>query len=385
MTLKEELEILRGEPILLKTPVDLVPCNETSDSERLCKHPVVSVHMLTYNHETFIREAIEGVMMQETDFEYELIIGEDASQDKTREICFEYQKKYPDKIRVLWSEENVTRPYGGNGARVTARCRGEFIAFCEGDDYWTDPKKLQKQVDIFRQYPTVVYCFTNTKLKKDKNAPQNAAWWLNPTWDEKDESLWNSCEHLPGLIKGETFYTHRVNIPMTASVMLRKSVLAIARATFEIFNWRLCVGDRQLEVASALLGDIFFLEDITTVYRVHPNGACAQNGTRVARDCNIIEAYFTSYKEGLCSHAFKAALKDLVFYALSQLPSNQCKPSVLHSIYQLSIIQNSNYQKRLWERLFLLLSYLHFNISLQTFLNYYVKIARMIRKIMPQN
>ena len=74
MTLKEELEILRGEPIKVYEgdPMD-IPCIETSDAEKLCKHPVVSVHMLAYNHEPFIRQAIEGVMMQKTDFEFELV------------------------------------------------------------------------------------------------------------------------------------------------------------------------------------------------------------------------------------------------------------------------------------------------------------------------
>ena len=151
MTLKEELEILRGEPIKVFTGDPMsIPCIETSDPEKLCKHPVVSVSMITYNHEPYIRQAIEGVMMQKTDFEFELIIGEDCSQDKTREICFEYQKKYPDKIRVLWWHENVSK-LGGNGRRCRARCRGEFVALCEGDDYWTDPLKLQKQVDFLRE------------------------------------------------------------------------------------------------------------------------------------------------------------------------------------------------------------------------------------------
>ena len=151
MTLKEELEILRGEPIGVFTgdPMD-IPCIETSDAEKLCKRPVVSVHMITYNHEPYIRQAIEGVMMQKTNFEFELVIGEDCSQDKTREICFEYQKKYPEKIRVLWWHENVTK-FGGNGRRVTTHCRGEFIAFCEGDDYWIDPFKLQKQITLMRR------------------------------------------------------------------------------------------------------------------------------------------------------------------------------------------------------------------------------------------
>jgi len=150
MTLKEELEILRGEPIqeFVGDPMD-IPCIETSDPEKLCKHPVVSVHMITYNHEPYIRQAIEGVMMQKTDFEFELVIGEDCSTDTTREICFEYQKRYPDKIRVLWWYENVSK-VGGNFHRVLSRCRGEYLAFCEGDDYWMDSYKLADQIRLLK-------------------------------------------------------------------------------------------------------------------------------------------------------------------------------------------------------------------------------------------
>ena len=173
MTLKEELETLRGEPIeaFNGDPMD-IPCIETSDVEKLCKHPVVSVHMITYNHEPYIRQAIEGVMMQKADFEFELVIGEDCSQDKTREICFEYQKKYPDKIRVLWWHENVSK-LGGNGRRVTARCRGEFIAFCEGDDYWTDPLKLKKQKELLEASKAIGCVAFNTILEKNGRFMEN--------------------------------------------------------------------------------------------------------------------------------------------------------------------------------------------------------------------
>ena len=163
MTEKRAMEIIKAYPVQNWADKDpmTIPCHETSDSERLCKNPVVSVTMITYNHEPYIRQAIEGVMMQKTDFEFELVIGEDCSTDRTREICFECQKKYPDKIRVLWSEENVSQhphPAGGNGRRVMSHCRGEFIAFCDGDDYWTDPTKLQRQVDAMRHHPDVSFC-----------------------------------------------------------------------------------------------------------------------------------------------------------------------------------------------------------------------------------
>ena len=128
-------------------PPSKIPCIETSDTDRLCKDPLVSVRVVTYNQEKYIGECLDGVLKQVTDFEYEIVIGEDCSQDRTREICFEYQKRHPDKIRVLWWHENV-RAMGGNQARTQAHCRGEYIALLEGDDYWTDPLKLQKQVDL---------------------------------------------------------------------------------------------------------------------------------------------------------------------------------------------------------------------------------------------
>jgi len=137
-----------------------IPCCETSDAGRLCKRPLVSVRMATYNHEKWIAQAIEGVVNQKTDFEYELVIGEDCSTDRTREICFEYQKRYPDKIRVLWADVNVNSIGSGNAGRINAHCRGEFLATCEGDDYWTDPLKLQKQVEFMEAHEEYSVCFT---------------------------------------------------------------------------------------------------------------------------------------------------------------------------------------------------------------------------------
>ena len=107
--------------------------------------PLVSVKMITYNHAPFIAQAIEGVLRQRTDFAFELIIGEDCSTDGTRKIVFDYQKKYPDIIRVITSEKNVGMKR--NGLRTLKACQGKYIAFCEGDDYWHEPRKLQIQAD----------------------------------------------------------------------------------------------------------------------------------------------------------------------------------------------------------------------------------------------
>ncbi len=135
-------------------PASEIPCQEFSDPERLCARPLVSVFMTTFNHARWIRQAIEGVLCQKTDFEYELVIGDDASTDGTFEICREYQRRYPDRVRVLWSPENQYAT-GGNERRIRHRCRGTYLASCEGDDYWTDPNKLQQQMDLIRRHGAV--------------------------------------------------------------------------------------------------------------------------------------------------------------------------------------------------------------------------------------
>lgn len=135
---------------------------------------IVSVLMITYNHENFIREAIEGVLMQKTDFPVELIIGEDCSTDSTRKICLEYKAKYPDKIRLLLPEFNlgVMR----NFIETMQAATGKYIALCEGDDYWTDQYKLQKQVDFLEANSDYSCCFhrydildEETNLKRKDN------------------------------------------------------------------------------------------------------------------------------------------------------------------------------------------------------------------------
>ena len=289
MTLKEELEILRGEPIeVFNGDPMAIPCIETSDAERLCKHPVVSVHMITYNHESYIRQAIEGVMIQKADFEFELVIGEDCSQDKTREICFEYQKKYPDKIRVLWWHENVTR-YGGNGRRVTAHCRGEFIAFCEGDDYWIDPLKLQKQVDVMRKYPNVGLCFCGAKL-------------YNQLSGKMDD--WICSAFSSGVISGRKFSLLTIfgrdplkgrgneGFVMTAGLLARSSAWNVANKYFEICNWMLRVGDTTICLGCSSVSDVYYLPDQVSVYRITQTGAMGSNGIRVCLDSSVVRLFF---------------------------------------------------------------------------------------------
>ena len=126
------------------------------------KNIVVSVCVQTYQHGNFIKECLDGILIQKTTFPFEVILGEDESTDGTREICKEYAKKHPDKIKlflrsrkdVIYINGNATGRY--NFIENLKACKGRYIAICEGDDYWTDSLKLQKQVDFLEANPEYV-------------------------------------------------------------------------------------------------------------------------------------------------------------------------------------------------------------------------------------
>jgi len=136
-------------------------------------NPLISVIVTTYKHENYIEKCLDGVLMQQTNFDFEIILGEDDSPDKTREICIEYAKKYGNTVRLfLHNRANVIFINGSASGRFNflhslSKSKGKYIALCEGDDYWTDPLKLQKQVDFLENHPDFNLCFHNTSKWKD--------------------------------------------------------------------------------------------------------------------------------------------------------------------------------------------------------------------------
>lgn len=126
--------------------------------------PLLSVVTVTFNHEQHITKCIEGVLMQKVDFPIEFIIAEDYSTDGTRAICEEYARKFPDVIRLVLSEKNVGALQ--NERHAMSLARGRYVALCEGDDYWTDEYKLQKQVGFLESNPGYTICFHNRMIEK---------------------------------------------------------------------------------------------------------------------------------------------------------------------------------------------------------------------------
>ncbi len=126
------------------------------------ENPLVSVRCITYNHEPYIAQALDGFLMQKTNFPFEVIVHDDASTDKTAEIIREYEKKFPKIIKPIYEKENQYSKHDGSlGRIVNSALKGKYVAMCEGDDYWIDENKLQMQVDFLEGNPEYGMCYTD--------------------------------------------------------------------------------------------------------------------------------------------------------------------------------------------------------------------------------
>jgi len=210
--------------------------------------PKVSVAMITYNHEKCIAQAIESVLMQETTFPIELVIGEDYSTDNTREIVKRYAALRPDVIQPLLHERNVGMR--GNGDAVLEACRGQYIACLEGDDYWTSPQKLQRQVDFLDQHPDYSICghrFMNVFSD-------------HPEWPPSASPVQKESGTLRDIL--------RWNYLLTCTVMYRAGLVTGIPTPFK----RLRHGDMPLWVLLAQRGRVGFINEIMGAYRLHRGG-----------------------------------------------------------------------------------------------------------------
>lgn len=212
--------------------------------------PLVSVCCITYNHAQFIRKCLDGFLMQQTDFPIEILIHDDCSTDGTTEIIREYEAKYPNLIFPLYEEENQYQQ--GKAGEIDfynyRRARGKYIAYCEGDDYWTDPLKLQKQVDFMEANPECVLCFTNATVISDD--PQE-----RKIYDHLEERDYSAIE----IYKTWTIPTN--------TIMFRRLQDYPSRIFKDIY-----FGDIFLFLNLAVRGQVHCINQKTGVYRRNEGG-----------------------------------------------------------------------------------------------------------------
>jgi hypothetical protein len=205
--------------------------------------------MFTYNHEKFIGQAIESVIMQEVDFDLELVIGEDFSTDRTREIVESYHRRYPGIIRLILQPHNIGA--NRNCFATLDACKGEYIALLEGDDFWTSPNKLQNQADYLDAQPACALCFHRTLIQLDDETPSEEL------KIRKRKPVYTLCDYLDNDVEIST-----------CSTFYRRALLGAFPPWFR----QVGMLDVPIRALLAQKGDIGFLDEVMGVYRIHAGG-----------------------------------------------------------------------------------------------------------------
>ncbi|MCY7350558.1 MAG: glycosyltransferase [Cytophagaceae bacterium] len=213
--------------------------------------PRVSVYCITYNHGPFIGQALDSFLAQQTTFDVEIVVGDDASGDNTQAVLLDYQRRFPEKIKLLLNQTN--RGAIHNFMDTYHACRGEYVATCEGDDYWTDPHKLQKQVDFMDQHPDFSMCFHNAEVRFD---------------DESEPGYLLNQNQKPVVTVDDLIGNAETWFMATASLLLRKTFLPQLPAWIAESK----SGDIPLNILLAQRGPIGYLDEVMSVYRKHGGG-----------------------------------------------------------------------------------------------------------------
>lgn len=234
--------------------------------------PKVSVALITYNHERYIEQAVQSALDQDTRFQYEVVVGEDCSTDRTRQILVEMQARNPERLRLLLYPKNLGLMGKKNMAEVLANCTGEYVVFLEGDDYWISRQKLQKQVDYMEGHPECAGCFHDVLVK--------------PMSGKESQ-----CSHgfPPGFEQGGPAELLKYGFPHMMSLMFRRSLLP----GFPDWFYKLGMGDWSLNLLISEKGPLGYLRgEALSTYRVH-NTSFWLTQPLLARTRQEIEAFRT--------------------------------------------------------------------------------------------
>ncbi|MEO8517209.1 MAG: glycosyltransferase [Flavobacterium sp.] len=228
----------------------------------------VSICMITYNHENYLKQAIDSVLMQKTTFDFELVIANDNSPDKTHSIVEECIQTHPNGSKIKYLHNKVNMGMMPNFANALKNCSGKYVAMCEGDDYWTDEFKLQKQVDFLEQNAAFAICFHKVAVEKNGVIEEDTI-----TLEVPEKTT------IYDLAKGN--YIH------TCSAIYRNNLFE----KFPDYFYKSPIGDYFLHMLNSRYGDIYCMNDKMAVYRVHDTSywSSKQQEDRVKIWVNFIE------------------------------------------------------------------------------------------------
>lgn len=246
----------------------------------------VSICCTVYNHEKYLKKCLDGFVMQKTNFPYEIIIHDDASTDKSADIIREYEKKYPSIIKPIYQAENQY----SQGIKVSEKyvfpiARGKYIAFCEGDDYWCDEKKLQKQFDEMEKNPNAVLCTTKVRCISESGNE------LEEYLPRKDIS--SKILSLSAMMKE---MVEQNNYPFqTSSFFYKKEIKLEMMQEKPKFALASNVGDVPLMLYMATKGEIIYIDSVMSCYRINSIGSWN------SRNRHSLDNQIMHYETGIAS------------------------------------------------------------------------------------
>ncbi len=252
--------------------------------------PLVSVRVITYNQIRYLAKCLESILAQRISFPFEIVLGEDCSDDGTRDLAISYAQEFPDIIRLITSESNV----GGwqNAKRVRAASRGKYHALCEGDDYWIDPLKLQRQVDFLESHPDYSMCFHDALV----------IWEGKTTWPR-----YYCPKDLRETLTIDDVIARPCFIP-TASIMLRADI-ALSIPEWDRTVW---CPDLTLRLWAAHKGPFGYIDDLMAVRRRVATGMTSQvSASRLFEDTTYVLRSFDELTDGRYADAILARIRDV--------------------------------------------------------------------------
>ena len=261
---------------------------------------LVSVQCLVYNHELYLNQCLDSILMQQTKFDYEIVIHEDCSTDKSKKIIQEYVDKYPDIIKPIYQKENQYGKIGFYGIFqiMTAKSQGKYLAICEGDDFWIDSYKLQKQVDFLENHSDYSMCFHNAIVLY-----QN----LN-----KDAHVF--CRNMN---KSKNILLKEIVsdwIIPTASIVLRKDIYPLPLWTSNIYSY-----DMTLALWAYDKGHVYYISDLMSCYRKNETGMSDYSNNSVSKVLNQKVLLFSFFNKETNYKYNDILLERIKFYRKSSL------------------------------------------------------------------
>lgn len=276
---------------------------------------MVSIVCLAYNHEKYIRKTLEGFVMQKTDFAFQAIVHDDASTDGTADIIREFEEKYPDIIKPVYQTENqYSKKARINRNFIYPKCKGKYIAYCEGDDFWSDPMKLQKQVDILEANENCSICHHRVNVIRENGELTEDYF---PRYKEMKHGIIPSEEYLSLILYTRTPYF--LQFQLSGAMIRARDVMSY---TYEDMEYKMIadVGDIPLFLFAGLKGDAYYLDEAMSSYRSGAIGSwnsrnCAAAEKRIKHletEIAVIRSY-DKYSNGIVHEAAEKGISSRQF------------------------------------------------------------------------